>query len=104
MTHEDNKRHIATLRTKSREERARVAELNGKLGDLKQVLVPASHLLDDVDQFFLGAEILSQPRSAQELARWLSHADAIFKRAVEAREYVEGLAKKFGYDARVIGG
>jgi hypothetical protein len=104
MTKEDNERHIATLRAKSRDERARVAELNGKLCDLKQSLVPASHQLDDVDQFFLGAEILSQPRTPQELARWLRHADAVFKRAVEAREYVEGLVRKFGPDARVISG
>jgi hypothetical protein len=104
MTKEDNERHIATLRAKSRDERARVAELNGKLCDLKQLLVPASHQLDDVDQFFLGAEILSQPRTPQELARWLRHADAVFKRAVEAREYVEGLVRKFGPDARVISG
>ena len=104
MTHEDNEQHIEALRAKSREERARVGELNAKLGDLKQVLVPASHLLDDVDQFFLGAEILRQPRTPQELAQWLRHADEIFKRAVEARQYVKGLVKKFGYDARVIGG
>jgi hypothetical protein len=103
MTH-DNERHIETLRAKSREERARVAELNGKLGDLKQLLTPASFQLDDVDQFFLGAEILSQPRTPQELARWLRHADAVFKRAVEAREYVEAMAAKYGNDARLIGG
>jgi hypothetical protein len=104
MTKEDNERHIATLRAKSRDERARIAELNGKLGDLKQLLTPASSQLDDVDQFFLGAEILSQPRTPQDLARWLSHADAVFKRAVASREYVEGLADKFGPDARLIGG
>jgi hypothetical protein len=104
MTKEDNERHIASLRAKSREERARIAELNAKLGDLKQLLSPASFQLDDVDQFFLGAEILSQPRTPLELARWLSHADVVFKRAVAAREYVEGLATKFGPDARVIGG
>ena len=104
MTHDDNERHIETLRAKSREERARVAELNAKLGDLKQLLKPASYQLDDVDQFFLGAEALGHSRTPKELAQWLRHADAVFKRAVEAREYVEGMAKKFGYDARVIGG
>jgi uncharacterized coiled-coil protein SlyX len=104
MTKEDNERRIATLQAKSRDERARIAELNDKLGELKQLLTPASSQLDDVDQFFLGAEILSQPRTPQELARWLSHADAVFKRAVASREYVEGLATKFGPDARVIGG
>jgi hypothetical protein len=104
MTKEDNERHIATLRAKSREERVRIADLSSKLGDLKQLLSPASFQLDDVDQFFLGAEIISQPRTPQDLARWLSHADAVFKRAVASREYVEGLAAKFGPAARVIGG
>jgi len=104
MTPEANERHIATLRAKSSEERARVAVLNAKLGDLKQLLVPASSQLDDVDHFFLGAEILNQPRTPQDLAWWLSNADVVFKRAVASREYVEGLANKFGPDARVIGG
>jgi len=104
MTPEANERHIASLRAKSREERARIAELNGKLGDLKQLLLPASSQLDDVDHFFLGAEILSERRTPQDLARWLGNADTVFKRAVASREYVEGLANKFGADARVIGG
>ncbi len=36
MTPEANKRHIEQLRTRSREERQRIAGLNAKLGDLKQ--------------------------------------------------------------------
>jgi hypothetical protein len=104
MTPEANERHIQQLREQSQEERLRVAELNAKLGDLKQLLVPASHQLDDVDYFFLGEEILKQPRTPQDLARWLYDADVVFKRVVEAREYVEGLANKFGMDARLIGG
>ena len=99
MTKEANERHIEALRAKSREERARIAELSGKIGDLKQLLTPASSQLDDVDQFFLGAEIF-QPRTPQDLARWLRHADAVFKRAVASREYVEGLVTKFGPNAR----
>jgi hypothetical protein len=104
MTPEVNQRHIEQLREKSNRERIRIAELNAKLGDLRQLLKPASFHLDDVDQFFLDDEILRQPRTPQELARWLYHADAVFKRAVEAREYVESLVKQFGFDARVVGG
>ncbi len=104
ITSEANEQHIASLRAKSREERKRIAELNGKLGDLKQVLLPASHQLDDVDMFFLGPEALGHTRTPQELAWWLSNADVVFKRAVASREYVEGLVKKFGPAARVIGG
>jgi hypothetical protein len=104
MTPEDNERHIASLRANSRDERARIAVLSTKLGDLKQSLEPASSLLDDVDLFFLGHEVLSQPRTPQALALWLSQADRMFKIAVDVRKNVEGLVKKFGPDARVIGG
>jgi hypothetical protein len=104
MTPEANEKHIEQLRAKSGEERMRVADLNAKLGDLKQLLKPASYQLDDVDLFFLGEDALSERRTPQDLARWLCHADAVFKRAVEAREYVEELAYKFGFNARLIGG
>ena len=104
MTKEDNERHVADLRAKSRDERARIAELNGKLGELKHLLKPASDQLDDVDVFFLGAGALSQQRTPQELAKWLGYADVVFERAVASREYVEGLAAKYGPDARLMGG
>jgi hypothetical protein len=104
MTPEVNARHIEQLRAKSSKERLRLAELNAKLGDLKHLLRPAAYHLDDVNLFFLGDDALSESRTPRELARWLYHADAVFKRAVEAREYVEELAYKFGFDARLIGG
>lgn len=102
MTKEDNARHIATLRAKSRDERARIAKLSGKLGDLKQLLKPASSQLDFVDLFFLDPKTLSENRSPRNLARWLSGADGALKIAVETREYVEGLAVKFGPDAKMF--
>jgi len=102
MTNEDNERHIATLREKSREERARLAALSSKLGDLKQWLTQASSQLDFIDHFFLDPKILSEDRTPEKLARWLSGADAALKIAVEVREHVEGLASKFGPDARLI--
>ena len=44
-----NEQRIDILREKSRAERARIAELNGKLGDLKEMLKPALSQLDFVD-------------------------------------------------------
>jgi hypothetical protein len=65
---------------------------------------PASSQLDFVDLFFLDAKVLSEDRTPQKLARWLSGSDAALKIAVETREHVERLAEKFGPDARLIGG
>jgi hypothetical protein len=101
MTPEANEQHIATLRTKSREERERIAALNGKLGDaLRQRLKTASLQLDDVDQFFLGAGILSEKRTPQRLAQWLAHADLWLDIASMTRKQIEDMADKFGPDAR----
>ena len=46
---EANDKHIESLRAKVREERTRVAELTGRLGDLKRQLEPASSQLDFVE-------------------------------------------------------
>jgi hypothetical protein len=103
-TLEDNERHIAALRARSAEERKRIAALNAKLGDLKRLLVPASHQLDDVDMFFLGPEALAQRREPGELAYWLRQADIVMRMAVATRDHVEMLADKYGPDARLMGG
>jgi len=102
MTPEPNERHIEQLRMKSREERQRIEALNAKLGDLRQLLEPASSQLDFVDLFFLDAKILSEGRAPQQLARWLSGADQALKIAVTTREYVEAQATKYGNDARLF--
>ena len=99
MTPGANEKHIATLRTQSREEREHIAALNAKLGDaLKQRLRNASLQLNDVDQFFLGPEILSEKRTPQKLAQWLAHAGAFLRIAIAMRKEVEAMADKFGPD------
>jgi hypothetical protein len=98
-----NEQHIAALRTKTREERELIAALNAKLGDaLKQRLKTASLQLNDVDQFFLGAEILSEKRTPQRLAQWLAHADLWLDIASMTRKQIEHMADKFGPDARLL--
>jgi hypothetical protein len=79
--------------------------LNNTVGnDLKQLSKTASDLLDDVEGFFLDAEVLGEPRPADAFARWLDHAESVLSRAVHQREYVEGLVKKYGPNARLIQG
>jgi hypothetical protein len=97
-----NEQHIDSLREKSHAERARIAELNGKLGDLKEMLKPALSQLDFVDLFFLDSNILSEDRTPQQLARWLTAADGALVIAINTRANVERLAAKFGADARLI--
>lgn len=102
MTEDANRRHITALRTKSWEERERIAALTGKLGDLKQLLEPATSQLDFVDHFFLDGKILSEDRTPQKLARWLNGADAALKIAIRQREFVEAQAARFGNDAKLF--
>ena len=43
--------------------------------DIQKLLKPASNLLDDVEGFFLAAEVLRHPpRNEQQMAEWLGHA------------------------------
>lgn len=100
---QSNDQHIADLRIKSRDERVRITELNGKLGDLKQLLRPAFSQLDFIDYFFFDPKILSEDRTPQKLARWLAGADAALKIAIDTREHVEALVAKHGPDARLFG-
>jgi hypothetical protein len=94
---------VQEIRSRAQHERVLISELDGKLADLKPLLKPASNLLDDVEGFFLDAKIMQEPRSGDALARWLGHAEMVLQRAVQHREYVEGLVKKFGTNARIIG-
>jgi hypothetical protein len=97
-----NHQRLALLREKSRAERGTIAELNGKLGDLKEMLKPALSQLDFVDLYFLDPKILSEDRTPQQLARWLTAADGALVIAINTRTNVERLAKQFGPDARLI--
>jgi hypothetical protein len=94
---------IVDLRAKVRDERALLAELSARVSpDIQKLLKPACNLLDDVEGFFLTAEVLRHPpRNDQQMAEWLDHAGNVLRRAVEHREQIEQLTKEHGPDAKV---
>jgi hypothetical protein len=101
----DASNRIEVIRAKVREERAALSEISRKVSaDLKRLIKPAAHRLDDVEGFFLDRKILSEPRTAAALSRWLDNADRVLRQAIQHRKYVEGLVKKFGPDARIVAG
>jgi hypothetical protein len=96
---------IAAIRAKVREERARLSDLNDRISaDLKRLMQPASSHLDDAEGFLLPEFLQHPPRSEGEMAKWLDFVENILDRAIKHRKWVEGFIKKFGSDARVVGG
>ena len=95
---------IQTIWRTVRQERAALAALSEKLTDLKELLKPAHNLLDDVEHFFLDAATLAEPRTPAGLARWLDQTLFVLQRAIQQREYVDELVKKYGPNARLIRG
>ncbi len=72
--------------------------------DLKELMKPASHYLDDVERFFLApATLRHPPRSDREMANWLGNTEKVLRRAVAHRKLIQGFVRKFGPDARVVG-
>ena len=59
---------IVDLRARVRDERALLAELKARVSpDIQKLLKPASNLLDDVEGFFLAAEVLRHlPRTSNK--------------------------------------
>ena len=95
---------IMEIRFMVKQERDRQAELERRLGDdLTAMLERPSRLLDDVEEFYLDNTTLFEPRSDAALNRWLDNAQRLLKLAIEDRERVEQLAKKYGPNARWIG-
>jgi hypothetical protein len=104
MPNEANKR-INAIRANTREERAALSEMSGGVSaDLKRLIRPAVRRLDYIEEVFLDRKLLGEPRTAAALARWLDHADRMLREAIQDRKYVEGLVKKLGPDARMVGG
>ena len=79
MQNEDAKQRIKTIRSRVREERELISKLNSTVTDsnLKRLLRPASHLLDDIESFFLNAKILQEERTSAALAKWLREAERV---------------------------
>jgi len=95
---------IVGIRFMVKQERDRLAELERTLGDdLAAMLKRPSRLLDDVEEFYLDNKTVLEPRSDADLNRCLDNAQRLLKRAIEDREHVEELGKKFGPNARWIG-
>jgi len=95
---------IHSIRMKVIEERAALSALNGQLTDLKELLQPCHALLDDVVHFFLDDKTLAEPRTPAALSAWLDQTEFVLARATRQREYIEGLVKKFGPNARLVRG
>jgi hypothetical protein len=94
------------MRTKVSEERKLIAMLNRIVTDqnLKRLLRPASHSLDEIESFFLDAKVLHEERTPAALARWLREAEKMLQRAEQQRKSFELIIKKFGPNARLIAG
>lgn len=100
-----NDKRLAAIRAKVRDERARLSELNKQISaDLKKMLKPASSHLDDAEGWLSPQVLRHPPRSDNEMARWLRFVAGILDRAVTHRKWVEAAIKKYGADARLIGG
>jgi hypothetical protein len=93
---------IDEIRSSVKNERASLSNLNGKISDqyLKQQLKTESNLLDDVEGFFLPAKILEEPRTAAQWSYWLDGANLPLKHAIQIRENIEEIIRKYGADPR----
>ncbi len=90
---------ISHIRSKVREERALLSELEQKIADeeVKNVLLaPASLRLDQVERFYLDQTTLNQPRSEEALSKWLDGAERELSSAMKCRAQAEEAAKSFG--------
>ena len=104
MTNDENAR-IKKIRSRTQKERALIAELNAQLDvELSKMLELASSLLDDVEEFFLDAELLQEPGSGLALAKMLRHSEKTLGRVEQVREHIKDITKKFGLNAKIIKG
>jgi hypothetical protein len=88
---------LQNIQSKVRDEMALLAKLENKLTDrhMKQLLNPAWNILKELNNYFLDAKVLKQPRTATVLAIWLSQAEASLQFAVQRRKFVENIIKEF---------
>lgn len=100
-----NAKRLAAIRAKVRDERAQLTELNKQIStDLKKMLKPATLHLNDAEGWLSPQVLKHPPRSDGEMARWLRFVEGNLDRAIKHREWVEAAIKKYGPDARLIGG
>jgi hypothetical protein len=97
---------VQQIKAKAREERKLLSKLERTLTspDLKQLLKPALHALDDVEGYFLDPKVLGDPpRTSSEMARWLGGAERVLHGAMLIRQRAEKVIKKRGPNAKIIG-
>jgi hypothetical protein len=86
---------MRTIRTDVRTERAKVHELDLSLTSeyLKARLGEASDLLEDVEGWLAAP---TERGAAADSARWLDFVDSILEMAVQRRQCIQNLVKRFG--------
>jgi hypothetical protein len=97
---------ISQIRSKVREERALLSDLEQKLTDdeMKGVLLaPALRRLDEVEGFFLDQKTLDEPRTEAALSRWLDGAERELASAVKCRTQAEETFRQFGPNVKIVG-
>jgi len=97
---------ISQIRSKVREERALLSELEHKIADeeVKKVLLgPASLRLDQVEGFYLDQKTLDEPRSEAAWSKWLDGAERELASAIKCRAQAEETIRKFGPNVKIIG-
>jgi hypothetical protein len=95
----DSSERIGQIRSKVREERALLSEVEQKITDdeLKKALLgPASMRLEQVEQFFLHQQTLDKPRSEAALSKWLEGAERELAAAIKCRAQAEEAIRKWG--------
>jgi hypothetical protein len=98
-------KRVAKIKAAVQSERKLIAELAGQIseGRARDLLKPASNLLDDVEEFFLNAKTLAETRAPDRMAAWLDGAELVLRDARECRDTVQGLVAEFGPDMKVVG-
>jgi hypothetical protein len=95
---------LRLIKDKVREERKLLSKLQRTFTnpDLKQLLKPALHALDDVEGYFLDPKVIGEPRTSAEKAKWLGGAERVLHGAMLSRQRAEKLVKKYGPDAKIV--
>lgn len=100
----ENNRRIQKIRARILEEKGLVSKLDSALSDthLKALCKLSSNSLGDVENVFLDTNILQEPRTDATLADWLGQAERVLQHAVQQRQCVEDIVRKYGPNARTI--
>ncbi len=102
--HKEFQDRVRDLRSKVREERAILADLDGQLKDsyVRHLIQRASYTVDDAENFFLGS-LGRESRTPAAESKWTDNADFVFHQiAVPQRKHVQDIVAKYGPDVIAI--